>query len=319
MPQVEIPLEKWTGKVQEVRLGGNGRKEIVVGGHTTLPFLHFEGTMAHRPAVAIEVWDMEPTGWPENVASAWGDALKDPGTWAKKAAEFGADIIQLRLKSADPEEGDTGAAEAKANVDKVLSAVDLPLIVLGPEIAEKDNEVAVAVSELARGQRIGLGNCEEKNHKTIAAVCIADGHVAINKSPVDINIAKQLNVLVSDVGVSLDSMLMDPTTGALGYGIEYTYSIMERLRISALQGDAMCTMPQLVTVGEECWRQKEVIVPLDAPGVPRVWGAQEERSILWEEITAVSLLHAGADIIVLRHPRSVERVKAIIDKLMTKV
>jgi acetyl-CoA decarbonylase/synthase complex subunit delta len=275
--------------------------------------------MAHRPAVAIEVWDMEPTGWPENVASAWGDALKDPGTWAKKAAEFGADLIQLRLKSADPEEGDTGAAEAKANVDKVLSAVDLPLIVLGPEIAEKDNEVAVAVSELARGQRIGLGNCEEKNHKTIAAVCIADGHVAINKSPVDINIAKQLNVLVSDVGVSLDSMLMDPTTGALGYGIEYTYSIMERLRISALQGDAMCTMPQLVTVGEECWRQKEVIVPLDAPGVPRVWGAQEERSILWEEITAVSLLHAGADIIVLRHPRSVERVKAIIDKLMTKV
>ena len=234
MSAVEIPTEKWTGKIHEVKLGGNGRKSVVVGGETTLPFLHFEGKIPNRPLIAIEIQDRNPTDWSPHLISAWGDVLSDPGAWAKKAVEYGADIIALRLRSAHPEEASTGADEAKKNVDMVLSAVDIPVIILGPGVVEKDNEVLVAASEAARGQRVALGNCEEKNHRTIAASCIADGHVAIAKTPIDLNLAKQLNILLCDIGLSPDSILMDPTTGALGYGIEYCYSVMERRRLAAL-------------------------------------------------------------------------------------
>ena len=314
MPQVEMPLEKWTGKVNEVTIGGNGRKSVVVGGETTLPFLHFEGSMPNRPLIAIEVQDSEPKDWSPHLVSAWGDALKDPAQWAKKAQEYGADIISLRLQSAHPEDKDTGANEARASVEKVLSAVDLPLIIIGPGVAEKDNEVIVAAAEVARGQRVALGNCEEKNHRTIAAACIANGHVAIAKTPIEINLAKQLNILLCDVGLQPDAILMDPTTGALGYGIEYTYSVMERLRIACLGGDKMTSMPMVCTVGEEAWRQKEA---KSIEGVPPSWGDHLERSLIWEEMTATTLLSAGADIIVLRHPRVVELAKVTIDKLMS--
>jgi acetyl-CoA decarbonylase/synthase complex subunit delta len=313
MPEVEVPLEKWTGKVHEVRLGGNGRKAVVVGGEATLPFLEFESAIPNRPAIAIEVQDAQPAGWPSPLVTAWGDVLSDPALWAKKAAEYGADIIALRLRSAHPEEGNTGANEAKKAVDNVLGAVDLPLIVLGPDVAEKDNVVLVAASEAGRGQRLALGNCEEKNYRTIGATCIADGHVTIAKTPIEINLAKQLNILLCDLGVSPDSILMDPTTGALGYGLEYSYSVMERLRLAALTGDGMTAMPMICTVGEESWRQKES--KSDAE-VPTTWGDTEQRALIWEEMTASTLLNAGADIVVLRHPKAVEMIKATINKLM---
>ncbi len=313
MPAVETPVEKWNGRIYEVRLGGKGRKEVVVGGENTLPFLHFEGSIPHPPVVAVEVQDTEPQDWPEPLLQAWGDALKDPAIWAKKAVEAGASLIALRLKSAHPEAGNTGPEETKRVVSAVLEAVDVPLVVLGPEVAEKDNEVLVAASEAGRGQRIALGNCEDKNYRTIAATCIADDQVAIGKTPIEINLAKQLNILLCDLGMSPEAILMDPTTGALGYGLEYTYSVMERLRLAALGGDKMTSMPMLCTVGEEAWRQKEAKA---SEGVPESWGPLEERALLWEEMTAISLLHSGANIIVLRHPRTVERVQVAIARLM---
>jgi len=314
MPVVEVPLEKWTGKIREVTLGGNGRKRVVVGGEATLPFLHFEGSIPNRPAIAIEVDDCQPA-WSPHLTAAWGDVVADPVGWAKKAVEYGADIIALYLKSADPDEQNSSAAETTKVVDKVLSAVDVPLIIYGPGVAEKDNEVLVAAADAARGQRVALGNCEEKNHRTIAAACIASNHIAIARTPIDINLAKQLNILISEVGLSPNSILMDPTTGALGYGIEYSYSIMDRIRLAALSGDAMVAMPMICTVGEESWRQKEAMV---TSGVPDSWGEHEQRSLLWEEITAVALINSGAGILVLRHPKTVELAKATIDKLMAR-
>jgi acetyl-CoA decarbonylase/synthase complex subunit delta len=311
----EVPVEKWVGRVHEVRLGGGGRREVVVGGEAALPFLSFEGAIPHRPVVAVEVQDREPGGWPSPLLGAWGDALKDPGAWAKKAIQFGAEIVCLRLASAHPEEGDTGPEQARRVVEKVLGAVDLPLVILGPEVPDKDNEVLVAASEVARGQRVALGPCVEKNYRTIAATCLADGHVAIAKTPIEINLAKQLNILLLDLGLSPDQVLMDPTTGALGYGLEYSYSVMERLRVAGLMGDKMTAMPLINTVGEEAWRQKEA---KSAEGMPPSWGEREERALLWEEITAISLLHAGSDIVVLRHPRSVEKVKGAIQALWGK-
>jgi len=315
MPGVEIPIEKWTGKIREVKLGGGKRKEIVLGGENTLPFLSFEGSYLHPPKVAIEIQDKEPTGWSPSLLSAWGDAVKDPATWAKKAAEYGAEAIALRLVSAHPEAGNTGAAEAKKTVDKVLSAVDLPLIVLGPGVAEKDNAVLVAVSETAKGQRIAIGNCEEKNYRTVAAVCISDGHVAVAKSPLDINLAKQLNILLTDIGVPADSIIMDLDTGALGYGLEYALSIRERVRLAALGGDAMVNMPVISHSGAEAWRQKEAKA---SQGIPPAWGAVEARGMMWEGLTAITVINAGSNIVTLFHPKSVEWIKATILKLMGK-
>jgi acetyl-CoA decarbonylase/synthase complex subunit delta len=312
---VEIPIEKWTGKIREVKLGGGKRKEVIVGGENTLPFLSFEGSIPHPPKVAIEIQDKEPTGWSPNLLHAWGDAVKDPAHWAQKAAQFGAELIVLRLASAHPEAGNTGADEAKKNVEKVLSAVDLPLIVIGPGVVEKDNAVLVAASEAARGQRIAIGNCEEKNYRTIAAVCISDGHVAIAKSPLDINLAKQLNILLTDIGVPADSILMDLDTGALGYGLEYALSIRERVRLAALGGDAMVNMPVISHSGVEAWRQKEAKA---SQGIPAAWGSVEERGIIWEGLTALTMLNAGSNIIALLNPKSVEHMKAIIHKLMGK-
>ncbi|MBE0480501.1 MAG: acetyl-CoA decarbonylase/synthase complex subunit delta [Dehalococcoidia bacterium] len=315
MPDIEIPVEKWTGKIREVKLGGGGRKEVVVGGTNTLPFLTFEGSIPYPPRIAIEVQDREPSGWSAPLAGAWGDAVKDSGTWAKKAVEFGAEIIVLRLASAHPESGNTGPAEAKKTVDKVLAAVDLPLIVLGPGVAEKDNEVLTAVSETARGQRVALGNCEEKNYRTIAAICISDGHVAIAKTPLDINLCKQLNIMLSDIGVPMDAIIMDPDTGALGYGLEYAYSIRERVRLAALGGDGMVGLPILSHAGTEAWRQKEAKA---GDGVPAGWGDVAERGLVWEELTAISLLNSGSDIVSMYHPKAIEQIKSTIAKLTGK-
>ena len=306
MSTLETPVSKWVGKVHEVKLGGNGRKSIVLGGETTLPFLHFEGSTPNRPSVAIEIQDREPLDWSPHLLLAWGEVTKNPADWAKKAAQYGADIIALRLRSAHPEQENTGADEAKKVVEKILGTVDLPLIVLGPEVAEKDNEVLVAVSEVARGQRIALGNCIDKNYRTIAASCLANGHVAIAKTPNDVNLAKQLNILLHEMGLPLDSILNDPTSGSLGYGLEYTYSVIERLRLACLTGDEMTSAPIICTVGEESWRQKESLV---TEGAPSNWGAHEKRAIMWEAITATSLISAGANIIVLRHPKTLELIK----------
>jgi acetyl-CoA decarbonylase/synthase complex subunit delta len=308
---VEIPIEKWTGKIREVTLGAGGRKKVTLGGAATLPNLKFEGDTGNPTRVAIEVHDSEPP-YPPVLRSAWGDVVKDPAAWAKKAAVFGAEVICLKLSSAHPEGGNTGAAEAKATVTKVLSAVDLPLIILGTGVVAKDNEVLVAASDAAKGQRVALGLCVEKNYRTCAAVCISDGHVAIAKSPLDINLAKQLNVLVSDVGVPLDSIIMDPDTGALGYGLEYSYSIIERIRLAALLGDGMCQMPIMNHPGSETWRQKEAKA---VDSVPDSWGNVEERAVIWEELTATAVINAGSALVVMCHPKAVEVIKDTIRKL----
>ncbi len=314
MSAVQIPVEKWTGKVHQVTLGGTGgRKAVTVGGESTLPFLKFEGGIPNRPAIAIEILDCKSEDWSPHLISAWGKATADPAKWARKAVESGAELIALRLRSAHPEVADTGAEAAKKSVDAVLSAVDVPVIVLGPGVAEKDVEVLRAASDTARGQRVAIGNCEEKNYRTIAASCIADGHVAIGHSPLDINLAKQLNILLHDVGLPLDSILMDPDVGALGYGLVYSYSVMERLRLATLGGDKMAAMPMICNVGTESWRQKEAKV---TENVPDSWGDNERRAIMWEEITAIAMLNAGANIITLRHPSTVEVIKKTIDKLM---
>ncbi|MCS7247064.1 MAG: acetyl-CoA decarbonylase/synthase complex subunit delta [Anaerolineales bacterium] len=316
---VEIPKEKWPGSVLTVTLGalpseGGTRKRVVtVGGETTLPFLHFEGEIPNPPVVAIEIKDRKPDDWSPLLLEAWKDVIDDPAQWAAAAEAAGADLIVLALSLTNRNGEPTTPEEAVANVKAVLGATGLPLIVLGPGQAEVDNTLLVAVSEATKGERLALGICEDKNYRTIVATAMANGHLVIARTPMDVNLAKQLNILISDMGLPLNCILMDPTTGALGYGIEYGYSVMERLRLAALQGDKMTQLPMIVTPGFEAWKAKESKV---GEGVPKAWGDWLSRAINWETLTALTLIEAGADIVVLRHPESVKRVKAAIEELM---
>ena len=318
---VEIPKERWSGRVREVTLGGTKEeggsraRTVAVGGEATLPFLHFEGELPHRPRIAIEIQDKKPEEWSPLLLKAWEEVIDDPATWAKKAEERGADLILLRLSLNDAQGEENTPEKAKSTVRKVLSATALPLLVFGPGQVDKDNELLVAVAEEAAGERLVLGVCEEKNYRTIVAAALAHGHLVDSRTPMDVNLAKQLIILIHDMGLPLDRILMDPSTGALGYGIEYGYSVMERLRLAALQGDTMTQQPILVTPGEEAWRAKEAKV---GEGVPGAWGDWEGRAIIWEAITTTALIEAGADVVVMRHPESVRLVKEAIDRLWVK-
>jgi acetyl-CoA decarbonylase/synthase complex subunit delta len=198
-------------------------------------------------------------------------------------------------------------------VKAVLGASGRPLVVWGPGQADKDNELLVPVAEATKGEKLVLGICEDKNYRTIVATAMANGHLVQARTPMDVNLSKQLNILISDMGMPHDHIIMDPTTGALGYGIEYGYSVMERLRLAALQGDAMTQQPMMVTPGFEAWKAKEAKV---GEGVPEAWGDWAARAVNWETLTAIALVESGADILVLRHPDSVKHVKAAIAELM---
>jgi acetyl-CoA decarbonylase/synthase complex subunit delta len=316
---VEIPKDKWPGAVRVVTLGataqegGTRSRTVTVGGQKSLPFMHFEAEMPHRPVVAIEIKDQRPTDWSPLLLQTWGDVVDDPAAWAKAAEAAGADLIELLLSPTGPDGNPLTAAAAVAAAKAVLGASGLPLLVFGPGQADLDNELLVAVAEATKGERIALGICEDKNYRTIVATAMANDHLVTARCPMDVNLSKQLNILISDMGLPLDRVLMDPTTGALGYGIEYGYSVMERLRLAALQGDAMTQLPMIVTPGFEAWKTKESKV---GEGVPHEWGDWAARAINWEVTTAVALLESGADIVVLRHPESVKRVKMAIDELM---
>jgi acetyl-CoA decarbonylase/synthase, CODH/ACS complex subunit delta len=316
---IEIPKDKWTGSVKVVTLGatvaegGSRSKTVQVGGEKTMPFMHFEGEIPHRPVIAVEIKDHRPEDWSPLLNDIWGQVMDDPASWAKAAESAGAELIQLTLSLTDKDGKDNTPEKAVAAVKAVLGATGLPLIVFGPGQADIDNDHLVPVAEAAKGERLLLGICEDKNYRTIVASAMANGHLVTARTAMDVNLAKQLNILISDMGLPLERIIMDPTTGALGYGIEYGFSVMERLRLAALQGDTMTQLPMLVTTGAETWKTKEAKV---GEGVPEVWGDWLNRSINWETMTTVTLLESGADIVVLRHPESVRRINSFINEIM---
>lgn len=316
---VEIPKDKWPGQVRAVTIGateadgGTRSRTVTLGGEKTLPFLHFESPSPNRPVVALQTTAPRPADWSPLLEEAWGSALDDPAAWAKSCEEAGADVVELMLGLKDPSGNDMNPDYAVSAVKSVMEATSLPLIVLGPGQAAIDNEILVPVAEATKGERIAIGLCTDSNYRTIVASAIANGHVVVGRTPMDVNLAKQLNILMTDMGLPLDRILMDPTTGALGYGIEYGFSVMERLRLAALQGDAMTQLPLLVDPGFEAWKTKEAKV---GEGVPGTWGDWGRRAVNWETITAMALIEAGANVVVLRHPENVRRVHLAIDQLM---
>jgi acetyl-CoA decarbonylase/synthase complex subunit delta len=294
--------------------GGTRASVVKVGGEKALPYMHFEGPMPNRTLVAMEVWDCAPGDWAPALIEALGDVVNSPAEWAKACEEkFGAEMICLTLKGTHPDFGDASPDDAAAVVKSVLEATGLPLIIWGGGNDEKDNLVLPKCSQVAAGERCLIGTVKEDNYKTLTAACLADKHNLIGESPIDINIAKQVNILASDMGFPLERMVMFPATGALGYGMEYVYSIQERGRLAALGGDKMMAMPVICQVGQEAWRAKEA--KATAEEFPQ-WGDEQERGALWELTTAVALLQAGANIMVMRHPKAVAALKGVIADLM---
>ena len=315
---IDFVKDKWPGSVREITLGatasegGTRSHTVTIGGEKTMPFMHFEGEMPHSPVIAVEIRDRRPEDWSPLLLEAWREVIDDPARWAQAAENSGADLIALQLSLTDPAGQTVTPQGAVQSVKTVLAATGLPLFVFGPGQSDLDNELLVAVSEATKGERLVLGVCEDKNYRTIVATAMANGHLVVSRTPMDVNLAKQLTILINDMGMSLDRIIMDPSTAALGYGIEYGYSVMERLRLAALQGDAMTQLPMVVTPGFEAWKTKESKV---GEGVPVAWGDWLERAINWETLTAISLLESGADIVVLRHPDSVKRVKQAVREL----
>ncbi|MEE9556303.1 MAG: acetyl-CoA decarbonylase/synthase complex subunit delta, partial [Candidatus Adiutricales bacterium] len=308
----EITSVKYSGKIREINIGPD--QNITVGGETSYPFFLFEGEMPHKPKIAMEVWDMNPgEEWPEAAKAPFADVLDDPGAWAKKCVEYGADLIVLQLKSTDPNTLDKGADEALAAVKSVVEAVDVPVAVYGVANETKDTETLSAVAEAFQGKNLILGPVEEKNHKQIGAQAMAYGHIIAANTPIDVNLAKQLNILLENLGVTYDKILIDPTTGGLGYGMEYCYSVMERLRMAALvQQDLNLQQPIVNNLGHEVWKSKEAKLSMEE--VTNM-GYPDDRGILMETTAAVAMLLAGSDILFLRHPETVKLVKQYIDLL----
>lgn len=305
----------YSGKIREVTLGV-GDKAVTIGGKTAYAFHTFEGEMPHPPKVAMEIWDKDPSAdWSEAAKAPFKDVLGDPAAWAKKCVEeYGAELIVVQAKSADPNGDNRSGDEVSDVVKKVTDAVAVPVIAWGVANHEKDVDVMRAVAEKCTGKRLGLSPVEEGDYKQIGAACLGYKHAVIASSPIDVNLAKQLNILLGNLGVSNQDMIIDPTTGGLGYGLEYSYSVMERITQAALtQEDDKLQQPIIANVGNEVWKSKEAnLTTEDAPEL----GDSEKRAILMESITAVDLMLAGADMVVLRHPESVKLVKGFIKNMM---
>ena len=294
--------------------GGTRGHTLTIGGAHGMPFHTWEGAMPHRPLIAMEVFDVISEKYPAVLREIYGDLLFQPAQMAKTCVEtYGADLISVRLEGTHPEKGDRSPEEAVALVQSVLAAVDVPLIVTGHSHFEKNNEVLKAVAQACAGENLLLNWVEQDNYRTIAGAAIAYGHSVVSQSPIDVNIGKQLNILLTNMDVKPEQIVMDPMTGATGYGIEYTYSVMERIRLTGLGGDRMLAAPMIVSPGQECAKLKESrAAETDFPA----WGDLAKRAALWEFSTALSFLYAGADLLIMYHPEAAMALKKTIGKLM---
>lgn len=315
----QIPADSYQGRIRTVTLGatanqgGTRTSTVTVGGATTMPFLGFEGASPHRPVIGMEVFDTPPKRFPQPLQNQFGDAVSRPHEHARRCVEeFGAELIGVRLEGTHPEKGNKSAQEASEIVGAVLEAVGVPVMVTGNGHFEKNNEVLRRVAEDHAGERLLLGWVETDNYRTVAAACIAYDHCLVAQSPIDFNIAKQLNILLCNMEFPADRIVIDPMASALGYGNEYTYSVMERLRLGALNGDEMLQMPMIVAGGWECLRAKEANAPeSDHPD----WGELEKRMVNWEVVTCGNLLLAGGDLLMVNHPLSLCRLRTMVADL----
>jgi len=298
--EYKAPVEAYAGVVREITIG-KGKRSLKIGGENILP-LHFfdEGSNPNPAKFALEVLDMEPQDWPEHLTQPFKDVLADPVKWAKKCQDFAVDAVSLYLMSTDPAVKDTPADKAAALAKEVAEAIDVPLIVYGSGDENKDAEVLPKVAEVCDGMNLLIGPVLKENYEVVGRAILDHGHTAIAQSPLDINLLKELNVKLSKF-FPPDRIVIDPLSSALGYGMEYSFSLIERVKqIGVITKDNMTMMPIIANLGAECWKAKQA-------------KENKEQGLLWEGITALSLLMAGANILVLRHPDTLSLVKETME------
>ncbi|MCK5181845.1 MAG: acetyl-CoA decarbonylase/synthase complex subunit delta, partial [Dehalococcoidia bacterium] len=289
--EYKAPVEAYTGVVREVTIG-KGKKSLKIGGENILP-LHFfdEGSNPNPVKFALEVLDMEPQDWPKHAIEPFQDVISNPVSWAKKCRDFGVDAISLLLISTDPAVKNAPADKAAALVKEVAEGIDVPLIVYGSGDEKKDAEVLPRVAEVCDGMNLLIGPVLKEDYEVVGKAILDHGHTAIAQSPLDINLLKELNVKLSKF-FPPDRIVIDSLSSALGYGMEYSFSLIERVKqIGVITKDSMTMMPIIANLGGECWKTKQA-------------KENKEQGLLWEGVTALSLLLAGANILVLRHPET---------------
>ena len=316
----KLPVSSCAVPIWEVKLGATksegGTRGVTykIGGESCMPFHLWEGNMPNRPLVALEVFDKISEKYPAVLKEIYGDLLLDPARMAKVCVEkYGADIISVRLEGTHPEKGNRSAADSVELVKSILKSVDVPLIITGHNSYERNNEVLKAVAQACAGENLLINWVEQDNYRTIAGAAMAYGHSIVSQSPIDVNIAKQMNILLSNMDIKKGQIVIDPMTGSIGYGIEYTYSVMERIRITGLNGDEMLAGPMILSPGQECARIKEFKASeTDFPN----WGNLARRALAWELSTATSFLLAGANILIMYHPEAALAIRKTISQLM---
>ena len=309
----EIPKQDYSGEIRATTLGV-GDKAVTVGGENSYPFHTFEGDMPNAPKIAMEIWDKDPgEDWAEAAKEPYKDVLGDPVAWAKKVLEYEPDLLVIQCQSADPNGDNAPAEEVADRVKAVVDEVDVPVVVWGTYNHEKDIEVMRLVSEKCQNKNLIIGPVEEGDHKQVGAAAMGYNHTIAASSPIDVNLSKQLNILLGNLGVKDEKIIVDPTTGGLGYGLEYTYSIMERIMMAALtQEDEKLQLPVICNMAHEVWKTKEA--KLSEEEAPEL-GDAAKRGILMEAVTAVSLLMAGANVLMMRHPEAVKLVRNFISQM----
>lgn len=310
----KMSVQKSSGKINEVVIG-TGEKAIKLGGENVLPFYSFDGDTGNVQKVGIEINDIYPESWIDCYKEMYKDVANDPAAWAKYVQDnTEADFVCLRFVGADPNADDKSPEECAEIAKKVADAIDLPLVVAGCGVAEKDGKVFAKVAEALEGKNALILSAVEDNYKEVgAAAGLAYGQKVGAESSVDINLAKQMNVLLTQLGVKSENIVMNIGCSAVGYGYEYVASTMDRIRLAAFnQNDKQLQIPIITPVSFEVGHVKEAIA--DEADQPE-WGCNEKRSIAMEVSTATGVLVGGSDAVILRHPESVKTIKSFISEL----
>ncbi|MHC1566272.1 MAG: CO dehydrogenase/acetyl-CoA synthase subunit delta, partial [Candidatus Syntropharchaeia archaeon] len=323
--EFSVGKEKWPNRIEEVTIGatssdgGTRETTVTIGGEKTLPFYNFEERMPKPIAITVDCFDM-PISLAKAVKVHYEDVMEDPGEWAKKnVKEFGAEMVTIHLISTDPSIKDTPAKEAAKTVEEVLQAVKVPIVIGGSGNPEKDPEVLEAAAEVAEGERCLIASANlNMDYERIANAAMKYGHVVLSWTQLDINQQKTLNRHLFRLGVKREDIVIDPTTAALGYGIDYAFTNIERMRIAGLKGDKDLSFPISCGV-TNAWGAREAWMKESPLKEDSDWGPREYRGPLFEIITGLTLAIAGGDLFMMMHPGAAATVKEITKTLFGAV
>lgn len=310
----KMSMQKYSGKINEVEIG-IGEKAIKIGGEKVLPFYSFDGDVGNSPKIGVEIADIFPESWTDSFRDIYKDVLDCPVKWAKYVEEnSGADFIFLKFVGSDPNGLDKSIDECAKVAEEIAKSVTLPIVISGSGNHEKDGKLFEKLAQVLDGYNCLFMAAVEENYKGVgASVGMAYSHKVGAESSVDINLAKQLNVLLTQLGVKPESIVMNVGCSAVGYGYEYVASTMDRIRLAAFgQNDKTLQMPIVTPVSSEVWHVKESIASVDDE--PQ-WGCQEQRGIAMEISTAASCLAGGSNAVILRHPSSIKTIKTLVEEL----